>query len=56
MEGRGRRRRQLLDGLKKKGGYCKLKREVLDRTVWWRIRFGRSCGPVVKQTDRQQNE
>ena len=29
-----------------------LKMEVLDSTVW-RIRFGRLCGPVVRQTDRQ---
>jgi hypothetical protein len=27
---RGRRRKQLLDGLKERRGYCKLKREALD--------------------------
>jgi len=26
-----------------------LKEEALDRTVW-RTRFGRGCGPVVRQT------
>jgi hypothetical protein len=35
-----RRRRQLLDDLKEKRGYWKLKEEALDRTVW-RTRFGR---------------
>jgi hypothetical protein len=37
---RGRRRKQLLDGLKEKGRYWKLKEEALDRTLW-RTRFGR---------------
>jgi hypothetical protein len=36
----GRRRKQLLDDLKEKRGYCTLKEEVLDHTVW-RTRFGR---------------
>jgi len=31
------------------GGYWKTKEEALDRTVW-RIRFGRDCGPVIRQT------
>ena len=31
---RGRRCKQLLDGLKETRGYWKLKQEVLDRTVW----------------------
>ena len=31
---RGRRRKQLLDDLKEKIGYCKLKEEALDRTQW----------------------
>jgi hypothetical protein len=48
-ENRGRRRKQLLDDLKEKRGYCKLKEEALDRTQW-RTRFGRGYGPVVKQT------
>jgi hypothetical protein len=46
---RGRRRKQLLDDLKGKGIYWKLKEEALDRTLW-RIRFGRGYGPVVRQT------
>jgi hypothetical protein len=46
---RGRRRKQLLDDLKLKRRYWKLKEEALDRTVW-RTRFGRGYGPVVRQT------
>jgi hypothetical protein len=50
MKGRrGRRLKQLLDDLKEKRGYWKLKEEALDRTVW-RTRFGRDYGPVVRQT------
>jgi hypothetical protein len=49
MGRRGRRRKQLLDDLKKKRGYWKLKEEALDRSQW-RSRFGRGCGPVVRQT------
>jgi hypothetical protein len=45
---RGRRRKQLLDNLKKKRGYWKLKEEALDHTLW-RTRFGRGYGPVVRQ-------
>jgi len=48
-ERRGRRRKQLLNDLKQKRGYCKLKEETLDRNVWW-TGFGRGYGPVVKQT------
>ena len=44
----GRRRRKLLDELKERGGYCHLKEEAVDRTVW-RVRFGRGFGPVVRQ-------
>jgi hypothetical protein len=36
----GRRRRQLLDDLKEKRRYWKLKEEALDR-ILWRTRFGR---------------
>ena len=43
---RGRRRKQLLDDLKDRRGYCQLKEEALDRTMW-RNRFGRGFGPVV---------
>ena len=46
---RGRKRRKLLDDLKERRGYSQLKEEALDRTVW-RARFGRSFGPVVRQT------
>ena len=43
---RGRRRKELLDDLKDRRGYCKLKEEAPDRTIW-RNRFGRGFGPVV---------
>jgi hypothetical protein len=45
---RGRRRKQLLDGLKEKKGYCKLKEEAIGRNVW-RSCFGRGYGPVLRQ-------
>jgi hypothetical protein len=44
---RGRRRMQLLDHLKEKKGYWKLK-DVLDRTLW-RTLFGIGYEPVVRQ-------
>ena len=44
-----RRRRKLLDGLKERGGYSRLKEEALDLTMW-RACFGRGFGPVVRQT------
>ena len=43
---RGRRRTKLLDDLKDRRGYCQLKEEALDHTMW-RNRFGRGFGPVV---------
>ena len=43
---RGRRRKKLLDDLKDRRGYCQLKEEALDRTVW-RNCFGRGVGPVI---------
>jgi hypothetical protein len=46
---RGRRRRELLDDLKKRRGYSYLKEEALDR-IMWRARSGRDFGPVVRQT------
>ena len=46
---RGRRSRKLLDDLKDRRGYCRLKEEALDRTMW-RDCFGRGFGPVVRQT------
>ena len=49
MTGRRRRRKQLQDDLKETRGYCKLKEEALEGTLW-RTRFGRGYGPVVRQT------
>jgi hypothetical protein len=46
---RGRRRKQLLDDLKEKRGYWKLKEEALGRTLW-KTGYGRGYGPVVRQT------
>ena len=55
MTGRqGRIRTKLLDDLKERRGYCHLKEEVLDRTMW-RARFGRGFGPVVRQTTIGKN-
>ena len=48
---RGRKRRKLLDDLKERRGYSQLKEEAQDRTTW-RARFGRSFGPVVRQTTK----
>jgi len=45
---RGRRRRKLLDNLKDRRGYCHLKEEALDRTIW-RNRFRGGFGPLVRQ-------
>jgi hypothetical protein len=47
----GRRRKQLLDDLKKKRGYWKLKEEALDRTPW-RTHFGKGYGPTTRQTTK----
>jgi hypothetical protein len=46
---RGRKRRKVLGDLKERRGYCHLKEEALDRTVWTAC-FGRGFGPVVRQT------
>jgi hypothetical protein len=49
MKGRaGRRRKQLLDDLKGKKRYWKLKEEALDRTLW-RTRFGGVYKPFIRQ-------
>jgi hypothetical protein len=40
---KGRRRKQLLDGLKETKGLWKLKEEALDFALW-RTYFGRGCG------------
>jgi len=42
----GRRHKKLLDDLKDKRGYCELKEEALDHTMW-RNHFARGFGPVV---------
>ena len=44
----GRSRKKLLDDLNDRRGYCELKEEALDRTMW-RNRFARGFGPVVWQ-------
>jgi hypothetical protein len=46
---RGRKRKHLLDGLKERAEYWKLKEEALYRTLW-RSNFGRGCGPFVRET------
>jgi len=46
---RGRRRRKLLDEHKERRGYCHLKEEALDHSMW-RAGFLRGFGPVVRQT------
>ena len=48
MGRRGRRGKQLLDDLKEKRRYWKLKKDALDRTMW-RNRFGREYGLVIRQ-------
>jgi hypothetical protein len=48
--GRGRRGKQLVDDLKEKRGYSRLKDEALDCTVW-RTGFGTGCGPVGQQNE-----
>jgi hypothetical protein len=45
---RGWRGWQDSNELKGERGYWKLKEEALDCTLW-RTRFGRGCGPVVRQ-------
>jgi hypothetical protein len=47
---RGRRRKKLLDDLKK-GADTPLKEEALNHTMW-RACFGRGFGPVVRQTTK----
>ena len=54
-KGRGRRRKKLLDDLKDRRGYCHLKEEALDRTMW-RNRFGGGFGPVVRQNTEGMND
>ena len=47
MGRRGRQRKQLLDDLKERRRYCKLKDDALNHTVCVN-RFGRSCGPLLR--------
>jgi hypothetical protein len=49
MGRRVRRRKQLLEDIKEKTRYWKLKEEALDRTQW-RTHIGRDYRPVVIQT------
>jgi hypothetical protein len=51
---RGRKHKQVLDDLKEKRKYWKLKEEALDRTMW-RTRFGEGNGPVIRQTTKRSN-
>jgi len=51
----GRKCKQLLNYFKEKKRYWKLRVEAIVRTVW-RTGFGRSCGPVVRQTTEWMNE
>jgi len=48
-ERRGRRCKQLLDDLKEKRSYSKLKEEAPDCTLW-RILFVNGYWPVVRET------
>jgi len=48
---RGRKRKQLLNDLKKMTEYRKLKEKAIDRTLW-RSSFGRGYGPVVIETTK----
>jgi hypothetical protein len=43
----GRIHRKLLDDLKERRGYCHLKEDALDRTMWT-AGFGRGFRPVVR--------
>jgi hypothetical protein len=55
MTGKRRRRlKYLLDDLKEKTGYWKLKEKALNFTLW-RTRFGRGCG-LVRETTGWMNE
>jgi hypothetical protein len=49
MGRRGRRQKKLLDDLKEKRGYWKLKGNVLDH-ILWRTHSGRGYGPIVRRT------
>jgi len=55
MGRRGIRREQLLDDLKEKIGYSKVKQEALDSTVW-RTRFGRGYWLEVRHSVERMSE
>ena len=46
----GRRRKNLLDDLTDRRGFCHLKEEALDCTMW-RNRFGGGFRPVIRQNN-----
>jgi hypothetical protein len=48
---RGRRCRKVLDDLKERVGYSRLKEEALDHSMWT-ARFGRGFGLFVRQTTK----
>ena len=48
MRGRRSIGKQVLDDIKEKRGYWKLKEEAIDPTLW-RTRFERGYGPVLRQ-------
>jgi hypothetical protein len=52
MGRRRRRRTHLLNDLKEKRGYCKLKEEALGHTLW-RTRFRRGYELVVRETTKK---
>jgi len=54
-ERRIRRRKQLLDKRQVKTGYCELKMEALDRSLW-RTPSRRGYGPLVRQTANLKNK
>jgi hypothetical protein len=54
MEGRVRRRKQVMDDRNEMTGYCRLKEEAQDGTLW-RTRCVRGCGPVVRRTTKLMN-
>jgi len=47
-ERRGKILRQVLENLEETKGCWKLKEKATDRSLW-RTRYGRGCGPVVRQ-------
>ena len=51
---RGRRCKKLLDDLKDRRGYCHLKEEALDHTIW-RNHFRGGFGPVIRQNTERMN-